>query len=263
MRYLYFISVIFITAAHAAPRLRSKNLSIRENYEGFNFIETNPGSNSQITEGTQATREIPNPLVEVIAMGPKTDTVQTTEESNSINRETTPEGVKDGQILGYIPGSTVPPLPTLPENAETSAGNVPPYNFEEVALDAGQPTTPQPGGLTLSKSPSKSPSEQITQPHEPGRIEPSVNHGGYAYGEGYCKTAGSLPWEDTGCAIRFPGSPFNAEASGVVKCQESKGNARCVICAEKVTRVCKKYKTVPLPSGVTIPKAHQLVGSGS
>lgn len=262
MRYLYFISAIFITAAHAAPRLRSKNLSIRENYDEFNFIETNPGSNSQITEGNQATREIPNPSVQVIAMGPKTDTVQTTEEPNSINRETAPEGVKDGQTLGYIPGSTVPPLPTLLKNAETSAENVPPYNLEEVPLDADRPTTPQPGGLAFSKLPSKSPSEQITRPGKPGRTEPSVD-GQYVYGEGYCKTHHRLPWEDEGCAIRFPDSLFNAEASGVVKCQESRGNARCVICAGNVTRKCKNYKTVPLPRGVKIPKAHQLVDSGS
>ena len=232
MLFPFYISLLFITIAQAAPRPLGNALHIRNPADDSEIIATNFDFDPEKTETSDT--------IETAEAIEPTETTETTTDANGQqnygtyttgNEETTTNPEK---LVSLVTDGTGNPETDDPDELLASAHT--------------QPHTAPTEGVGAPGGDRKSPSDI----HAPGDNAQPSNPQNYGPGQAVCKKKSGLPWNDTGCKIVFPRSPFSTP--GVVKCQQHGSRAQCVVCAVQSTKLCRPYSTITLPTGVKIPK---------
>lgn len=261
MLFPFYISLLFITIAQAAPRPVVNALHIRNPADDSEIIAANFDFEPEKTETSDNTE-----TAELISPTESTEPTDTTEST----------GLDGQQNYGtYTTGSEG--TTTNPEKLVSLGinGNAETENSDELIASTrtGSKKAPvpvqnkQPANINVP-SPGSSTPEEIQAPQR-GTETPAGNPSdtkpadpqNFGAGTADCRVKATLPWNDSSCAINFPQGIFPAE--GFVQCQQQGSRAECRICVTAVPKHCKAYRTVEIgdakiPAKFLIPQGQSL-----
>lgn len=265
MLFPFYITLLFITIAQAAPRPVVNALHIRNPADDSEIIAANFDFEPEKTE-TSDTVE----TAEAIEPTEPTDTLESTDVNGQQNY---------GTYITGSEGTTTNPEKLVSlgtnDNVETENPNELIASTRTGSKKAPVPVQneqPRPPSAKINvPSPGSSTPEDIREPQRgtqtpegtPSDTQPA-NGQNYGAGTADCQVKAALPWNDSGCAISFPRDMF--AASGFVQCQQHGTRAECRICVTAVPKHCKAYRTVEIgdakiPAKFLIPQGQSLYSS--